>query len=80
MEDELRYWGGKILKTLSYPEDDPVYSTITCAMKHPDEIGVDASELTVLANAQFEDGELEQMVEEFYELLHQIAEENEKKG
>ena len=29
---------------------------------------------------EIEDGELEQMVEEFYELLHQIAEENEKKG
>lgn len=78
MVDELRYWGDRILEMLSYPEDDPVYSAITYAMKHPDEIGIDSTELSILANAELE-GDQEQMVEEFYELLHQIAEENEEK-
>lgn len=75
--DELRFWGSTILSRLSYPEDDPLYSSIEYACMHPEEIRTDSVELTVIANSQVEDGELENMIEEFYSILNRIAEENE---
>ena len=77
--DELRFWGKNILSRLSYPEDDPLYSAIEYAWKHPEEITTDSVELTVIANSQVEDGEIESMIEEFYSILVKIAEENDKR-
>ena len=75
--DELRFWGSIILSHLSYPEDDPLYSAIEYAWKHPEAITTDSEELTVIANSQVEDDELENMIEKFYSILNRIAEENE---
>lgn len=75
--DELKFWGGLILSRLSYPEDDLLYSSIEYACMYPEEIGIDSVELTVIANSQVEDGEMENMIEEFYSILLKIAEENE---
>lgn len=75
--DELRFWGDLILSGLSYPEDDPLYSAIEYACRHPEAINTDSVELTVIANSQVEDGGLENMIEEFYYILKRIVEENE---
>ena len=75
--DELRFWGSIILSRLSYPEDDPLYSSIEYAWKHPEAISTDSVELTVISNSQVEDGELENMIEEFYYILKRIVEEKE---
>ena len=75
--DELRFWGSIILSHVSYPEDDPLYSSIEYAWKHPETIRTDSVELTVIANSQVEDDELENMIEKFYSILNRIAEENE---
>lgn len=75
--DELRFWGDLILSSLSYPEDDPLYSSIEYACRHPEDLSMDSVELTVIANSQVEDGGLENMIEEFYYILKRIVEENE---
>lgn len=75
--DELRFWGDLILSGLSYPEDDPLYSAIEYACRHPEDISMDSVELTVIANSQVEDGGLENMIEEFYYILKRIVEEKE---
>lgn len=75
--DELRFWGSIILSSLSYPEDDPLYSAIEYAWKHPEAISTDSVELTVIANSQVEDAGVERMIEEFYSILCRIAEEKE---
>jgi hypothetical protein len=75
--DELRFWGSIILSSLSYPEDDPLYSAIEHAWKHPEEISTDSEELTIIANSQVEMGWRWNMIEEFYTILCKIAEENE---
>jgi len=76
--DELRFWGDLILSGLSYPEDDPLYSAIEYAWKHPETIRPDSEELTIISNTQVEDRGLEQMIEEFYYILREIAEKNEE--
>lgn len=77
MVKELRFWGSIILSSLSYPEDDPLYSAIEYVWKHPEAVGLDSEEITVIANSQVNDGDLENVIEEFYELIKRIAEKNE---
>lgn len=76
--DELRFWGGIILSSLSsslsYSED--LYSAIEYSQKYPEEIYTDSTELTIISNSQIEDGEIENIIEEFYDILTKIAEEN----
>jgi hypothetical protein len=78
MVDELRFWGSIILSGLSYPEDDPLYSCVEYVWKHPEAVGVDSEELTVIANSQVDDEDLESVIEEFYSILREIAEKNEE--
>ena len=76
--DELRFWGWIILSGLTYPKDDPLYSAIEYACRHPEDLSMDSVELTIISNTQVEDRGLEQMIEEFYYILREIAEKNEE--
>ena len=76
--DELRFWGWIILSGLTYPKDDPLFSAVEYACKHPETIRPDSEELTIISNTQVEDRGLEQMIEEFYYILREIAEKNEE--
>lgn len=72
--DKLKFWGDIILSSLS-SEDESLYSAVEYAWKHPEEISIDSVELTVIANSQVED--MENIIEEFYNILTRMAEENE---